>query len=62
MAAALIGGLTKRGLPSERIVVADPSHEQLKRLVQDYGIKSAADNASAVAGAEVVILAVKLQQ
>jgi pyrroline-5-carboxylate reductase len=62
MAAALIGGLTKRGLPSERIVVADPSHEQLKRLVQDYGIKSAADNASAVAGAEVVILAVKPQQ
>ena len=25
MAAALIGGLTKRGLPSERLVVADPS-------------------------------------
>jgi pyrroline-5-carboxylate reductase len=62
MAAALIGGLTKRGLPSERIVVADPSHEQLERLVRDYGIKSAADNASAVAGAEVVILAVKPQQ
>jgi pyrroline-5-carboxylate reductase len=62
MAAALIGGLTKRGLPSERIVVADPSHEQLQRLVRDYGIKSAADNASAVAGAEVVILAVKPQQ
>jgi pyrroline-5-carboxylate reductase len=62
MAAALIGGLTKRGLPSERIVVADPSHEQLQRLVRDYGVKSAADNASAVAGAEVVILAVKPQQ
>src|SRR5580658_2211927 len=62
MAAALIGGLTKRGLPSEHIVVADPSHEQIKRLVRDYGIKSAADNASAVAGAEVVILAVKPQQ
>ncbi len=29
MAAALIGGLTKRGLPSERIVVADPVAEQL---------------------------------
>ena len=62
MAAALIGGLTKRGLPSERIVVADPSHAQLQRLVRDYGIKSAADNATAVAGAEVVILAVKPQQ
>ena len=62
MAAALIGGLTKRGLPSERVVVADPSQDQLNRLVRDYGVKTAADNVSAVAGAEVVILAVKPQK
>ncbi len=62
MAAALIGGLTKRGLPSERIVVADPIAEQLQRLVRDYGVRGAADNASAVKGAEVVVLAVKPQQ
>ncbi len=62
MAAALIGGLTKRGLPSERVVVADPSQEQLQRLVRDFGVTAAADNASAVRGAEVVILAVKPQQ
>jgi len=62
MAAALIGGLTKGGLPSERIVVADPSSEALQRLVHDYGITVASDNASAVSGAEVVILAVKPQQ
>jgi len=62
MAAALIGGLTKRGLPSERVVVADPSHEQLHRLVRDYRVKAAADNGHAVKGAEVVILAVKPQQ
>src|ERR1700722_4891303 len=61
MAAALIGGLPKRGRPSERVVVADPSREQLDRLVRDYGVKTAADNASAVKGAEVVILAVKPQ-
>jgi pyrroline-5-carboxylate reductase len=61
MAAALIGGLTKRGLPSSRIVVADPSGEQLQRLVRDYGITAAAANADAVEGAEVVILAVKPQ-
>jgi pyrroline-5-carboxylate reductase len=61
MAAALIGGLTRRGLPSEHIVVADPSVPQLQRLVRDYGIRSAPDNASAVAGAEVVVLAVKPQ-
>jgi pyrroline-5-carboxylate reductase len=62
MAAALIGGLTKHGLPSEHVVVADPSDEQLRRLVRDYGIQRASDNASAVMGAEVVILAVKPQQ
>jgi pyrroline-5-carboxylate reductase len=61
MAAALIGGLTKRGLAGERVVVADPSQDQLDRLVRDYGVKTAADNASAVKGAEVVILAVKPQ-
>jgi pyrroline-5-carboxylate reductase len=62
MAAALIGGLTKRGLPSERIVVADPVAEQLQRLVRDHGVRGAADNASAVKDAEVVVLAVKPQQ
>src|SRR5665213_3688444 len=62
MAAALISGLTKRGLPAARVVVADPNQEQLQRLVRDYGIKTAADNAGAVADAEVVVLAVKPQQ
>jgi pyrroline-5-carboxylate reductase len=62
MAAALISGLTKRGLPPDRFVVADPSHAQLERLARDYGVASAADNAAAVAGAEVVVLAVKPQQ
>ena len=61
MAAALIGGLTKRGLASDRVVVADPSQDQLDRLVRDYGVKTATDNVSAVKGAEVVILAVKPQ-
>jgi pyrroline-5-carboxylate reductase len=62
MAAALIGGLAKRGQPSEQVVVADPSTEQLRHLVQHYGVKTAADNVSAVQGAEVVVLAVKPQQ
>jgi pyrroline-5-carboxylate reductase len=62
MAAALIGGLIKRGLPSERVVVADPSHEQMQRLIRDFNVKAAADNGSAVQGAEVVVLAVKPQQ
>src|SRR6202035_4196475 len=62
MAAALIGGLTKRGLSRERIVVADPSREQLERLTPAYRITAVADNHDAVAGAEVVVLAVKPQQ
>jgi len=61
MAAALISGLTNRGMSRERLIVADPSQDQLDRLVRDYGILTAADNASAVQGAEVVILAVKPQ-
>jgi pyrroline-5-carboxylate reductase len=62
MAAALISGLTKRGLAAERIVVADPSGEQLARLVGEFGITAAADNVSAATDAEVVMLAVKPQQ
>jgi pyrroline-5-carboxylate reductase len=62
MAAALISGLTKRGVSAGRMVVADPSEEQLERLVRDYAVKTAADNVSAVQGAEVVVLAVKPQQ
>src|SRR5258708_22617097 len=62
MAAARIGGLTKRGLPRDRIVVADPSPLQLERLVRDHRITTAPANERAVAGAEVVGLAVKPQQ
>jgi pyrroline-5-carboxylate reductase len=61
MAAALISGLTKRGMPKERLIVADPSQEQLQRLARDFGVETAADNVSAVQGAEVVVLAVKPQ-
>jgi pyrroline-5-carboxylate reductase len=62
MAAALIGGLAKRGLRGDRVMVADPSEGQLRHLVAQYGVGVAADNASAAAGAEVVVLAVKPQQ
>jgi pyrroline-5-carboxylate reductase len=61
MATALIGGLIKNGLPAARVTVADPSEEQRARLARDFRISPAADNASAVAGADVVVLAVKPQ-
>src|SRR5271170_5597612 len=62
MAAALIGGLIRQGLPSGHIVVADPSKDQLERLVKAHGVVRAPDNASAAAQAEVLVLAVKPQQ
>jgi pyrroline-5-carboxylate reductase len=61
MAAALIGGLTKRGLAGDRIVVADPSEAQLSRLVRDFRVVASHDNPTAVRDAEVVVLAVKPQ-
>ena len=61
MAAALIGGLTKRGLPAERLVAADPSQDALQRLARDFGIAVTPDNVQAVQGAEVVVLAIKPQ-
>jgi pyrroline-5-carboxylate reductase len=62
MAAALIGGLTTRGMPAARIVVADPNRARQDLLVQRFAVVAAADNDAAVTGAEVVILAVKPQQ
>jgi pyrroline-5-carboxylate reductase len=62
MAAALISGLLKRGLPPERLMVAEPNAGQRDRLKQDYGIAATDDNALAVSGADVVVLAVKPQQ
>jgi pyrroline-5-carboxylate reductase len=62
MAVALIGGLLKRGLPASRCVAADPSAEQRDSLVRDFGIAATGDNAAAVRGADVVVLAVKPQQ
>jgi pyrroline-5-carboxylate reductase len=61
MAAALIGGLLKRGLAAQRVAVADPSTTQLERLAKDYAVQITTDNAAAVLGAEVVVLAIKPQ-
>jgi pyrroline-5-carboxylate reductase len=62
MATAVISGMTKRGLPAMRLVVADPNQGKLNRQVRDFAIQAAADNLSAVQRAEVVVLAVKPQQ
>lgn len=62
MAAALIGGLIKRGVPSSHIAVSDPSEERQRALSREFGVSATADNALTAADAEVILLAVKPQQ
>ncbi|WP_028238420.1 pyrroline-5-carboxylate reductase [Stutzerimonas azotifigens] len=61
MAASLIGGLIAQGVPPQSIRAADPGAEQRARIAEQFGVATFADNAEAVAGAEVVLLAVKPQ-
>jgi pyrroline-5-carboxylate reductase len=61
MAAALIGGLVRKGLAPAHIAVADPNAEALAKLASAFHVTTAADNAAAAAGAEVIVLAVKPQ-
>lgn len=63
MAEAIIGGLLAGGISMEkRLVAADLSEERRVLLEGKYGIETTADNAAAVRGADVVVLAVKPQQ
>lgn len=61
MARALIGGLRERGLPAARIRVGEPQAALREALAGDFGVSVHADNAHAVSGAQVVVLAVKPQ-
>ena len=63
MAEAILGGLLAGGVaPAERVVVADVAVERREHLANRYGIATTADNAEALRGAQVVVLAVKPQQ
>ena len=61
MAASLIGGLIADGLPADRMTVSDPSAERREWLSARFGVAVHEDNRQAVAGADVVVLAVKPQ-
>ena len=61
MARSIIGGLAKQGYPTANICTSDPNPSTLAALQADFGTRVAADNATAVAGADVVVLAVKPQ-
>jgi pyrroline-5-carboxylate reductase len=61
MARALIGGLLRRGTRPERLCVSDPLPETRQALARDLGVTATADNEEAIAGAGLVVLAVKPQ-
>jgi len=61
MAASLIGGLRAKGLEAAHIRASDPGEETRNRVSTEHGIGTFADNAQAIDGADVVVLAVKPQ-
>jgi pyrroline-5-carboxylate reductase len=61
MAASLIGGLRAKGLEAAQIRASDPGAETRARVSAEHGIEVFADNADAIQGADVVVLAVKPQ-
>jgi len=61
MASAIVGGLIKQGFAKDLIVATAPSAEHRQKMEASWGIQTSADNGSAVADADVVILSVKPQ-
>jgi pyrroline-5-carboxylate reductase len=61
MASSIIGGLVESGHPAGLISAADPFPDSLRRLGEIAPVATCRDNAEAVAGADVIILAVKPQ-
>lgn len=61
MARAMIHGLLQQGLGTANIRVGEPVPAQREVLQRDFGVTATADNAAAVRGADLVVLAVKPQ-
>ena len=61
MARSLIAGLIADGHKPSALTVSDPLAEKREQLAASYGVHSAADNAAAVAEADVIVLCVKPQ-
>jgi pyrroline-5-carboxylate reductase len=61
MAEAIIAGIRRAGLDAD-ITVGEPVAERRAALEAAHGVTATADNAAAVGGAEMVVLAVKPQQ
>jgi pyrroline-5-carboxylate reductase len=61
MAGALIGGLRKSGHPAAAIRVVEPWDEQRARLAEQFGVASVPAPDASLAGAAIVVWAVKPQ-
>lgn len=61
MGRSLIGGILANGYPGDLIAGSDPDREQRDKVSDLFGIKTYADNNSAVTSAGVIVLAVKPQ-
>jgi pyrroline-5-carboxylate reductase len=62
MAEAMIAGLLRGGqVAPDRIVASHPRADRRDVLSRDYGIRVAASNEDAVAGADVIVLGIKPQ-
>lgn len=61
MAASLIGGLRAQGVEADSIRASDPGAETRGKIAAEHGIAVFAENALAVEGADVVLIAVKPQ-
>ncbi|MCK9816078.1 pyrroline-5-carboxylate reductase [Pseudomonas sp. MAFF 302046] len=61
MAASLIGGLRAKGLDAAQIRASDPGAETRAKVQAEHGIDVFADNAEAILGVDVIVLAVKPQ-
>lgn len=61
MAGAIIGGLTQNGTAPDNITATAPNQDELTAIGERLGIHTSTDNNAAVAGADVVVLAVKPQ-
>jgi pyrroline-5-carboxylate reductase len=62
MAEAMIAGLLRGGqVTPDRLVASHPRADRREALERDYGIRVAASNEEAVAGADVIVLGIKPQ-
>ena len=62
MAEAMIAGLLRgEQVAAQQIIASHPRSERRSELISTYGIRTVEDNASAIADADVIVLAVKPQ-